>query len=123
MLLLALGTLAAMAAATPNTCQPRSQRPYMPIYHIIGESKGVGGWVVGDVASFGTPLAAVGPLSPIRGGGCQAVSAPIFAVHRVPATVALPCVVVLPRCIRSNNYSVRVSRTGTYIPNIETSTY
>jgi hypothetical protein len=28
----------ALAAAEPNTCQPRSARPFMPIYHTIGES-------------------------------------------------------------------------------------
>jgi sucrose-6-phosphate hydrolase SacC (GH32 family) len=33
-LLLALGAF--MAAAEPNTCQPRSRQPFMPIYHTIG---------------------------------------------------------------------------------------
>ena len=32
-LALAAGTT---AAASPNTCQPRSAQPFMPIYHIIG---------------------------------------------------------------------------------------
>ena len=36
--LLALGAaaLSGLAAAEPNTCQPRSRHPFMPIYHIIG---------------------------------------------------------------------------------------
>ena len=25
-----------VTAAEPNTCQPRSEHPFMPIYHIIG---------------------------------------------------------------------------------------
>ena len=32
----ALLALAGMAAASPNTCQPRSAEPLMPIFHIIG---------------------------------------------------------------------------------------
>ena len=31
-----LSLAAAAAAAGPNTCQPRSEHPLMPIYHIIG---------------------------------------------------------------------------------------
>ena len=31
----------AAAAADPNTCQPRSKHPFMPIYHIIGNVRSV----------------------------------------------------------------------------------
>ena len=34
--MLALSVLAAVAAAEPNTCQPRSAHPFMPIFHIVG---------------------------------------------------------------------------------------
>lgn len=38
--------LAATVAAYPNTCQPRSVQPFMPIYHLIGnvttDANGVG---------------------------------------------------------------------------------
>ena len=32
----AAAALAGLAAAEPNTCEPRSRHPFMPIYHIIG---------------------------------------------------------------------------------------
>ena len=35
LLLLASGVLPP-SSAEPNTCQPRSKHPFMPIYHIIG---------------------------------------------------------------------------------------
>merc|ERR1712166_98964 len=35
-IVLLLGLRAWLGGAEPNTCQPRSQQPFMPIYHIIG---------------------------------------------------------------------------------------